>query len=245
MSTSGGELSLPEIAALTGVIVIVVGLLVWFANGIVQMVLGRVLTVMVPSSPRAGQSICVFGILLLAVGALMLAWPAGRIGPPGAAPPSRPVVPPSASGTTSPQPSEKADPSPAQASAAGVRITSPDGATDMGHDVVATGTVGTKTFACFAVGWYVQTTEGWTAYYVKTAVSPDAHGSFRTPVLQMGSPGETGSSWFPFLLGATPSGCAWLHQLWERTPTGEYHGDWPPPGSTVLYSSATAIHRTF
>jgi len=105
--------------------------------------------------------------------------------------------------------------------------------------------VGSAKYACWVVGWYVQNTAGWTAYYIKAPVSPQADGSFRTDVMQMGSPGETGSSWFPFLLGASPSGCAWFHQLWTRTPTGEYRGNWPPPGSTVLYSSASATHRTF
>ena len=109
-----------------------------------------------------------------------------------------------------------------------MRITTPDGSTDLGRDVVATGSVGNRKFACYVVGWYVQTTTDWTAYYLATAVSPDVTGSFRTTVMHMGSPGETGSSWFPFLLGATPSGCAWFHQLEARTPTGEYRGDWPP-----------------
>lgn len=127
---------------------------------------------------------------------------------------------------------------------ASVSITGPDGRASLGRDVVASGDVGARRYACYAVGWYVVTAASWTGYFIKTKVNPRVDGSFTTPVLQMGSPGETGSSWQPFLLGATPSGCAWIRRLWARTPTGEYHGAWPPPGITVLYHAPAAIHRS-
>jgi hypothetical protein len=127
---------------------------------------------------------------------------------------------------------------------ASVSIAGPDGRASLGRDVVASGDVGAKRYACYAVGWYVVTAASWTGYFIKAKVNPRVDGSFTTPVLQMGSPGETGSSWQPFLLGATPAGCAWIERLWARTPTGEYHDAWPPPGITVLYHAPAAIHRS-
>ncbi len=127
---------------------------------------------------------------------------------------------------------------------ANVHITTPQGGTSLGPNVVASGDVGPQTYACRAVGWYVVTAKGWTGYFIKTDVRPAADGSFRTPVLQLGSQAETNSSWFPFLIGASPAGCAWLTQLWAQAPTGEYHGAWPPPDSTVLYSSPAPVYRT-
>jgi hypothetical protein len=123
-------------------------------------------------------------------------------------------------------------------------ILPPYGTGSLGRDVVATGSVGRAQAACFAVGWYVVTAAEWTGYFIKTSIRPNTDGAFRTPILQMGSPGETGSSWYPFILSASPAGCSWLRQLWTQTPTGEYHGSWPPPGSTVLYQATRPVHRT-
>src|SRR6266446_5157701 len=128
MSVGGGQLSLPDIAALTGVIVVIFGLLVWFANGIIQMVFGTDVKVTVPSSPRAGQSICVFGVLLLAAGALAFAWTTGTVSPPGGVATPSAIASSPATGTTSPSPSGEASPPTAALSKASVRITSPDGA---------------------------------------------------------------------------------------------------------------------
>ena len=110
--------------------------------------------------------------------------------------------------------------------------------------MIAHGYVGPQNYACRAVGWYVVNAKHWTGYFIKTTVSPAVDGSFRTAVLQMGSTGETTSYWYPFLLGGTPAGCAWLRQLWSQTATGEYHGAWPPPGTTIIYSSSNPVHRT-
>jgi len=66
---------------------------------------------------------------------------------------------------------------------------------------------------------------------------------FRTHTLEMGSSGETGSKWYVFEIGASPGGCSWMHRLWAQTPTGEYHGAWPPPGSTVLYQASKPVRR--
>ena len=60
----------------------------------------------------------------------------------------------------------------------------------------------------------------------------------------MGADGERTSSWYPFVLGGTPQGCAWLTRLWEQTSTGEYRQAWPPFGLTVLYHDTTPVHRT-
>jgi len=109
---------------------------------------------------------------------------------------------------------------------------------------VAAGTWARVTYFCYAMGWYVQAADGWTGYFIKTWARPGSNGAFQTVVLQMGSPGETTSSWYPYLLGGSPAGCTWMSQLWAQTPTGEYHGVWPPPGSTVLYQAQEPIHRS-
>ena len=126
---------------------------------------------------------------------------------------------------------------------ASVLISAADGSALLGRDVVASGTVGRAHYSCFAVGWYVVTARGWTGYFIKTTLQVTPEGAFRTRVLQMGSADEMTSSWYPFLLGGTGPGCAWLSQLWAQVPAGEYRGAWPPPGITVLYRAAAAIHR--
>ncbi len=240
MNISIGPASIAQTTMLTGVIVIILGLLVWFANGLIQVTFSRWMKVRLLSSAQAGRSIAILGALVLAAGILASAWPVRS----GASPsPASPAAPPAA--VPSVVPSAGTAPPAAATARASVRITTPDGTTALGRDIIAAGTVGAAKSACYAVGWYVQTAADWTAYFLATAAHPGADGSFRTPVLQLGSPGETGSSWFPFLIGATPAGCAWLEQLWAQTPTGEYHGAWPPPNSTILYSSRTAIHRMF
>ena len=134
-------------------------------------------------------------------------------------------------------------PTPLARAPASVLISAADGSALLGRDVVASGTVGRARYSCFAVGWYVVTARGWTGYFIKTTLRVTPEGAFRTGVLQMGSADETTSSWYPLLLGGTGAGCAWLNQLWAQVPTGEYHGAWPPPGITVLYRAAVAIHR--
>ena len=156
--------------------------------------------------------------------------------------PPNPAVPPVA--VPSVDPSPRTAPPAAATPRASVRITTPEGTTALGRDIIAAGTVGAAKLACYSVGWYVQTASDWTAYFLATAAHPGADGSFRTPVLQLGSPGETGSSWFPFLIGATPPDAPGWSNC-GQTPTGEYQGAWPPPDSTILYSSPTAIHRMF
>jgi hypothetical protein len=126
---------------------------------------------------------------------------------------------------------------------ANVIIQAADGGSSLGRNVIATGNVGAAPYTCFAVGWYVINAEQWSGYFIKTLVRAGQGGSFATGTLQMGSPGETTSSWWPFLLGGTPSGCAWLAQLWDQTAIGEYHGAWPPPGLTLLYQAPAPIHR--
>jgi hypothetical protein len=243
-----GHISLPELASLAGVTVMVIGLLVWFGNGLVQLTIARVIEFSVPSSAQGGQAISVLGGLLAIGGALTLGWsaittePAGPVPPAGAMPPASAVTP---SAAVTPTASAPVTSPSAVTSEASVRITTRGGSAELGRDVVAAGSVGSKRFACYAVGWYVETTEDWSAYYLKQTVSPEAGGSFRTGVMEMGSPGETGSSWFPFLLGGTPAGCAWLRQLLVQTPTGEYRGAWPTAGLTPLYSAQSPIHRSF
>lgn len=128
---------------------------------------------------------------------------------------------------------------------ADVTIQAADGSSSLGRNVIASGTVGGTPYTCFAVGWYVINAKQWTGYFIKTLVRAGPDGSFATEPLQLGSPGETTSSWWPFLLGGTPSGCAWLTQLWGQTAIGEYHGAWPPPGLTLLYWAPAPIHRTY
>jgi hypothetical protein len=251
MDIGATAVNVPWLVALAGLTVAVLGVLVWHANGIVHVTLGRIFEVTVPGSARGGQSITALGALTMVGGILAVLWSASASarGPTGwhnapvvAAPPSTRTSPPP--GTPSPSSQLPGTAPPAAADGASIRITSPAGSPDLGRDVVAAGNVGRRKFACYAIGWYVQTTEDWTAYYIKQNVRPGADGSFRTGVLQMGASGETGSSWWPFVLGGSPAGCNWLRQLAGQTPTGEYRASWPPPGITVLYTSASPIHRT-
>lgn len=172
----------------------------------------------------------------------------------GAVPPPPPAIasPPAAGQQPAPErrahprhsvPPPGPPPSPSVASPM-VSIVPPEGTGALGRSVVAVGYVGGARYACYAVGWYVVTAQGWTGYFIKTRVRPDGNGAFRTTALQMGSTDETNSSWYAYVLGASPGGCSWLSRLWAQTPTGEYHGPWPPPGSTVLYQSPDPIHRT-
>jgi hypothetical protein len=125
-----------------------------------------------------------------------------------------------------------------------VKIVSPTGSSSLGRDVVATGYTGKAKHRCYMTGWLVITSDKWTAYFIKTIVHPKARGMFRTPTLELGSPGETGSRWWPYLLAGSQRGCSWARRLLARIPTGEYHGAWPPPGITVLYQTHKPLRRT-
>jgi hypothetical protein len=125
-----------------------------------------------------------------------------------------------------------------------VTIAAADGQPGLGREVVASGNAGASGYACYAVGWRVINQQGWTGYFIKTTITPGSGGAFKTSNLQLGSDGETTSSWWPFLLAGRASGCAWLDQLWTSSALGEYHGTFPPPGIKVLYDAPAPIHRT-
>jgi hypothetical protein len=97
---------------------------------------------------------------------------------------------------------------------------------------------------CFWGGWRVHAAGGWTGYYLKRQLHLEAGGSFDVAGLQMGSPGETGSVWYPFVVGATKDACAFLERNLEETGIGQYNGaSWPPPDVKVLYQGAP-VHRS-
>jgi len=246
MNIDIGQLRSSQIVIFAGILVIIFGALVWYARGPIKIKVLSAGTVTLPSSAGAGQFIVIFGALMLAGGLFSTALLSGS-----ASPPTRPDGPAGAIPASSAQATPSAKPGahpvtspPPPAVAASVSMVAAGGGTSLGRDVIAIGNVGVTGYACYAVGWYVVTASNWTGYFVKTLVTADSHGTFRTQVLQMGSPSETGSAWQPLLLGATPAGCSWLRQLWARTPTGEYHDTWPPSGITVLYQATHPIHRT-
>jgi hypothetical protein len=236
MDISLGPLSATELAMILGAVVAVAGLVVWLAHGPITIwAIGRI-RIEVPHSPPAGQAIATLGVLVLSVGFLVqvLAGPAGRGMPSITANSGAPCPAPARAVPVSSRPL--------------VTVTNPDCSTDLGQSVKVSGYVGRRRFSCYAVGWYVQNTDDWTAHYIRQLVHPSAAGTFTTRnPLEMGSPGETGSSWWPFLLGGSPAGCAWLHQFWQDRHTGEYRDEnFPPPGSglTLLYYAPRAIYRS-
>ena len=232
MTINTGQLTLFEVAIALGVLVAIFGVLAWHAPGPVEIKFPIIGTITVKSAPRAGQWIVCLGVLVLIGSLVPLVWPAStaRVAT------NPPVLP-----TVSAPP--VAPPNSPSSGTATVRITTPDGSSTLGRDVVASGVVGSARYSCYAVGWYVVTAGGWTGYFIKTTVHAGSGGFFRTQILQMGSRGKPGPRWYPLLLGGSPAGCAWLNQLWAQVPTGEYHGTWPPPDITVLYRAVTAIHR--
>ena len=242
MVINAGQLTAAEVIAVTGIVVIIFGILIWHSRGTIRIRLPMVGTCTVPAASRAGQWIVVLGVLVLIATAIPLvsssdhttSAPPATTGP-TAATPAVPSVSPSA-----PTPPST---SPSTPTGAYVQISPFEGTGPLSRDVVETGSVGLTRHSCYAAGWYVLDTAGWSAHYLKP-VAVDAHGNFRTPELQMGSPDETGSSWWPFVLGGTSEGCGWLNQMVAQTPTGEYRQTWPPVGFTVLYSASAAVHRT-
>lgn len=233
MTINTGQLTLSEVAIALGVLVAAFGVLVWHAPGPVEIKFPIIGTITMKSAPRAGQWIVCLGVLVLIGSLVPLVSPASPA-PIATSPPVPPAVPAPPVAPPNSPPSVTAN----------VRITSPDGSSTLGRDVMASGVVGSARDSCRAVGWYVVTAGGWTGYFIKTMVHAGSGGLFRTQILQMGSAGETGSRWYPLLIGGSPGGCAWLNQLWTQVPTGEYHGTWPPPGVTVLYRAVTPVHRT-
>jgi len=202
MSVSIGPLDGFGTTLAMGSAILIFGLLVWHVRGIIKIRFGKVM-VWLPSSPWAGRLIVASGALLLAGAFLM----PGAPGPASASPrPQAPpgsaasASPPAAGGPASPRP---ATPRPHGSDRAAVRILPPYGTGSLGRDVVAVGQVGRTGYACYAVGWYVVTAAEWTGYFIPVLIRPGANGAFRTPILHMGSPGETGSSWYPFILGAS------------------------------------------
>ena len=157
--------------------------------------------------------------------------------------PSKPVAAP-AHATPGPATRRPAAPPVVTRARATVQVRPATGTGPLGRDVVAAGSVGNADYYCYAVGWYVVNQKQWAAHYIKTLVTGSADGTFQTGELQMGADGERTSSWYPFVLGGTPQGCAWLTRLWEQTSTGEYRQAWPPFGLTVLYQDTTPVHRT-
>jgi hypothetical protein len=234
----------PAVVLATAVLVIMLGLLIWHGQGRVRLrAWGAVASV--PASQRAGQWVVAFGVLIGVFG-LVLAAPRGAAG--ASASPGQPTLPVTVpSGQVTPISSvPPAGPTAQPSSAAGtwVRITNQDGLSwPLSRNVVAVGNIGRVRYACYAVTWRVVASNEWTAYYIKRVLSPTADGAFRTDALQMGSPGETGSVWTPYVVGGTPAACSWLRHWLALRPTGEYRDAWPPPGLTVLYAAAP-VHRT-
>jgi len=237
-----------------GVLVAACGLLIWHSPAPIKIKILKV-ELLVRGSVWAGRGICALGALVLIIGGIgtSLQGPPASPTARSAGPAAGNGQPPGASTTPGGAVTLPADPTPPSSRPAArpprgsadvsVGIVPAYGAATLGQDVQAIGHVRGVSYSCVAVGWHVVTSGQWTADYIKTLISPGPGGSFTSPVLQLGSPGETGSTWNAFILGATASGCAWLQQLWAQTPTGEYRGSWPPTGITVL-SQGGPIHRT-
>jgi len=161
MSVNIGPLDGFGATLVVGSAILIFGLLVWHASGIIRIKFGKVM-VWLPSSLWAGRLIVGSGALLLAGAFLM----PGAPGPASASPrpqaslgSAAPAPPRPAGGPALPRP---VTPGPHGSDRAAVSILPPYGTGSLGRDVVAIGQVGRTGYACYAVGWYVVTAAEWT-----------------------------------------------------------------------------------